>query len=375
MKRLSALLGLFAILFWSIGCTSGSQQVEGTVIKGSIPEAANLQVFLDYTVPNKANQILERNTADATGNFEFNFAEPLNPGVYRLRIGSYRVNIILEEPNTMVTLNSDFNGLKQHSYTITGSEPSQTYANFMNSLMGGQVKVETIQNFIDTVSSPLLAMQMAYQTLGANGQFINLHRIALDKLSKAYPGSEYAETYSTFVSQTESRYKQQMASELIQVGMEAPEIKLPDPNGKTYALSDLKGKVVLLDFWASWCGPCRKENPNVVEVYNKYKDRGFTVFSVSLDGLDERTKARFPDQDQIEKQMDAQRQRWVQAIEKDGLPWEYHVSDLKKWDCAPAKEYGVRSIPRTFLIDRDGKIAAINLRGAEAIERELQKIL
>ncbi|MCB0619794.1 MAG: AhpC/TSA family protein, partial [Saprospiraceae bacterium] len=98
-------------------------------------------------------------------------------------------------------------------------------------------------------------------------------------------------------------------------------------------------------------------------------------FSVSLDGLDSRTKARFSSEEQAQQQLESSRDRWVKAIEQDGLPWQYHVSDLKKWECAPAQEYGVRSIPRTFLIDRDGKIAAINLRGAEALEQELLKLL
>ncbi len=151
--------------------------------------------------------------------------------------------------------------------------------------------------------------------------------------------------------------------------------RLPSPSGKVYALSDLKGKVVLLDFWASWCGPCRRENPNVVKIYKKYKDQGFTVFSVSLDGLDSRTKARFNSEELIQQQLEISKQRWIKAIEQDGLEWPYHVSDLKKWECAPARLYGVTSIPRTFLIDREGRIAAVNLRGAQQIEQALLMVL
>ncbi|MCB0592877.1 MAG: TlpA family protein disulfide reductase, partial [Phaeodactylibacter sp.] len=128
-------------------------------------------------------------------------------------------------------------------------------------------------------------------------------------------------------------------------------------------------------FWASWCGPCRRENPNVVRVYDQYKSQGFTVFSVSLDGIDSRTRSRFGDEQAASQYLDNQKQRWVEAIKQDNLKWEYHVSDLQKWESAPAAQYGVRSIPRTFLIDRDGKIAAVNLRGAEQIERELKKLL
>ncbi len=119
------------------------------------------------------------------------------------------------------------------------------------------------------------------------------------------------------------------------------------------SLSDLKGKIVLLDFWASWCGPCRKENPNVVRLYEKYKDRGFTVMSVSLD-------------DNLD--------RWKQAIEADNLSWPNHVSDLKKWSSAAAQKYQVRGIPFTVLIDQEGKIIQTNLRGP-ALEQALVELL
>lgn len=136
-------------------------------------------------------------------------------------------------------------------------------------------------------------------------------------------------------------------------GNQAPEINLPSNKGGNIALSSLKGKVVLIDFWASWCNPCRKENPNVVRMYNKYKDKGFTVYSVSLD----KDKAK-----------------WDAAIQKDGLIWPNHVSDLKFWDSQAAKIYGVTSIPFTVLIDKDGKIIDKNLRGAD-LENKLKEIL
>jgi thiol-disulfide isomerase/thioredoxin len=137
------------------------------------------------------------------------------------------------------------------------------------------------------------------------------------------------------------------------VGEAAPEITLPDPTGKNVSLSSLKGKVVLLDFWASWCGPCRKENPNVVNVYKKYKDKGFTVYSVSLDNA---------------------KANWVDAISKDNLIWTSHVSDLKGWKSSAAALYGVKGIPATFLIDQQGKIIAVNLRG-ETLEESLKSLL
>lgn len=136
-------------------------------------------------------------------------------------------------------------------------------------------------------------------------------------------------------------------------GMQAPDISMPDPSGKNRKLSDLKGKVVLIDFWASWCGPCRRENPNVVRTYEKYKNKGFEIFSVSLDS-------------------DAG--KWQQAIQQDGLVWESHVSDLKGWQNGAAKAYGVSSIPHTILLDQDGKIIATHLRGGQ-LEAKLAEVL
>ncbi len=138
----------------------------------------------------------------------------------------------------------------------------------------------------------------------------------------------------------------------LNVGDIAPEIEMMGLDGKTIKLSDLRGKVVLIDFWASWCGPCRRENPNIKDVYNRYHDakfkkskfkvehrkpKGFEVFSVSLDGV---------------------KDKWVAAIEKDGLTWKNHVSDLKKWNNAAAALYNVHSIPAGFLIDANGVIIA-----------------
>jgi len=115
----------------------------------------------------------------------------------------------------------------------------------------------------------------------------------------------------------------------------------------------LKGKYVLIDFWASWCGPCRRENPNVVRLYKEYKDKGFTIFSVSLD------------QDGA---------AWKEAILADGLVWPYHVSDLLAWNTPLTQTYAFNSIPHTVLIDREGKIIARNLRG-ESLEQKLKEIL
>ncbi|MFT4544417.1 MAG: peroxiredoxin [Bacteroidia bacterium] len=138
----------------------------------------------------------------------------------------------------------------------------------------------------------------------------------------------------------------------LNVGDEAPQLNFKGPDGKEVSLSSLRGKVVLIDFWASWCRPCRMENPNVVAAYKKFNSQGFEIYGVSLD-----------------KSQDA----WVKAIKQDRLNW-INVSDLGGWNSAGAATYGVRSIPGNFLIDAKGVIIAKNLRGAN-LHAELQKLV
>jgi peroxiredoxin len=137
------------------------------------------------------------------------------------------------------------------------------------------------------------------------------------------------------------------------IGKNAPDFEQADTSGNMVKLSGFRGKYLLLDFWASWCGPCRAENPNVVKAYQKYHDRGFTILGVSLD-------------------QPGKKEAWLKAIHQDGLTWT-HVSDLQFWNNAVAKMYGIRSIPQNFLLDKDGKIIATNIR-AEELNKKLSEI-
>ena len=197
------------------------------------------------------------------------------------------------------------------------------------------------QNFSLRNKNTTVAAFIAATVLSGDGQEAALKKV-YETLDEPVKKSFFGKKIGTLVQ----------AADATAVGATAPGFTQPDVNGKPVSLSSFRGKYVLIDFWASWCGPCRQENPNVVKVYNEFKQKGFDVLGVSLD----RSKAD-----------------WLEAIAKDKLTWT-HVSDLKFWESAVAAQYGVRSIPMNFLLDKDGKIIAKNLRGDE-LEKKLAEVL
>jgi thiol-disulfide isomerase/thioredoxin len=178
-------------------------------------------------------------------------------------------------------------------------------------------------------------------------------------LDKRFPNTKMSRDFDDYYVKATTPAQSKSAQQRAQtgdthadVGGIAPEVNLPTPDGKMVSLLSLRGKYVLLDFWASWCGPCRAENPNVVAAYNKYKNKNFIVYSVSLDN---------------------NRDAWMKAAKDDGMNW-IHVSDLKGWESVAARAYNIESIPSNFLLDPTGKIIARDLRG-DALEQQLQSIL
>lgn len=359
---------LFIVLLSSCGT-----EAPGLTVKGEVGNAANLRVFVDEIKSNNSTMILQQTEADVNGNFSMNFPEGLDAGIYRFRIGQQKLPLILDGKERTITLKGSLNELERGNVEITGCEGTADYLAAVNQYYSGTRNVNDLISAIKGQKNAVVAMQLAIQFVGSRPDFLDLHEEINKRVQAEFPNMDYAKDYNELVTSLQRQQQMLMAKEKIKVGEVAPDIALPNPDGEVMKLSDLRGKVVLLDFWASWCGPCRKSNPHLVETYKKYKDKGFTVYSVSLDGLDSRTKSRYKDQAMIDEQMRIQKERWLQAIEDDNLTWNTHVSDLKKWECEPAGEYGVRSIPRTFLIDREGKIAAINPRFN--LEEELQKVL
>ena len=206
-----------------------------------------------------------------------------------------------------------------------------------------------LHSYVDTTKSPVIALfALSYsQELGMDTMKQMLASLKT-KFPKSTPVADVAKQFEQMkVAQSQPQAGQQPA-----VGQVAPDFTLPDTAGKAFTLSSLRGKYVLVDFWASWCGPCREENPNVVATYNQFKNKNFEILGV---------------------QLDKEKGAWIKAIKDDGLTWK-QVSDLKFWNSAPAALYNVEGIPFNVLLDPQGKIIATELRGAE-LQSKLSSVL
>lgn len=365
--RITHILFILTVFLFT-ACTQ-----KGTVIEGQITDAENMTIYFDKTEVDNSIQSIDQTTASTDGSFKFAMEEGIDSGFYRVRIGGKSVRLILDGSEKNITISSELAKIPTFQYTVEGSKKSNDFGLLMGDLYSKNIDLEGFKKRVIDDEDPLVATLALLGSFQNRTDFAETHLKNLDKLRKAYPNSPLEKPYAAMAANLKRKYDQEQAMAKIKVGEMAPDIALPDPNGKIRKLSDLKGQVVLLDFWASWCGPCRKENPKVVDVYNRYNPKGFNVFSVSLDGLDTRTKQRFGSPEQVDDQLQKSKARWLAAIDKDQLKWKSHVSDLKKWESAPAAEYGVRSIPSTFLIDREGKIAALNPR--HNLEAEVKKLM
>jgi thiol-disulfide isomerase/thioredoxin len=352
------------ILFTGIMTTvSCGEAASNAVISGKLNGAeAGTKMYLDLL--GAANIVtLDSLVLTEDGKFEFN-PTLTEKSFYRLRCANDKGALLLLDSTERIQLEMDTD-MVNIGYIVKGSKDSermsvlskvmhksyylkdslnQLYRQNYNQITEEMVNDmrTTMQNIEDEFRNDVrafiqanaesLASLAAIEQLDIDNDFATFEMV--DKsLAEKYASSPY---YQSFHSKFE--YQSQFA-----VGRAVPEITLPNPSGGVTSLSSLKGKIVLIDFWASWCRPCRMENPNVVRLYNQYKNENFEIFSVSLD---------------------REKGAWLQAIEQDNMDW-VHVSDLMFWQSPVVKLYNISGIPHTLLIDEEGRIIGKNLRGAQ----------
>lgn len=339
-------------------------------VSGKIKNAKNEKVYLEQIT---GEQVIQIDSASLDESGQFSFKERIEePGIYRLNLNNERAIDLCIKSDDQIKIDADKSkGVAE--YQVEGSAASLEIKNMNQMMINAFDKIRAMQEeFKNSLTannrdSLMAAMDLRYKTLVETET--NKLKTFLESSKNAFVkvyGANYLDPSIDlpFISKIRDAVKNQKETyfssffkkvemlEFLAVGKEAPEIALPDVNGKVLKLSSFRGKYVLIDFWASWCGPCRQENPNVVQAYNKYKSKGLEIFGVSLD----RTK-----------------DKWVNAIKQDNISW-VQVSDLMFWDSQAAKDYRIESIPATFLLDKEGKILAKNLRGQD-LEDFLEKLL
>lgn len=363
---------LLTILFTTV--LGHSQESFKLLLEGQIFNAAGNEVKLIQNLGNNEDKLIAKFKMNKKGNFSESI-ELTDKDYYMLELSDgQKLNLIIEGADTIRVYGNGENLFFEAN--IVGSEPSTEMNKFLryntlykqkldsanNYLRANQDKKREIQRAFKSTYEAFKGERQRFMTKNANSpaliavlptfniqQEFPLYEKTVNGLNQGFSESPTVERIITEYKKNKEKMK---ASLPIAEGAEAPDIALPNPEGDTLRLSDYKGKVVLLDFWASWCGPCRRENPNVVKLYEKYHKEGFEVFSVSLD---------------------KSKDKWIAAIEQDGLNWDAHVSDLAYWRSIAAKKYSVSSIPFTVLIDEDGKVIGTRLRG-QGLEDKLHEI-
>jgi len=355
-----------------------AQTLTNTSIDGNIVNAKSPMIYLAELGGNKLVPLDTVSCYDTNGDGKRSFHFDLSvdkPGFYQLSQGGKQFTIIILSPNDHMKIGLDANNLREIK-SVSGSSETENLFNIgVATKKYEDLKADLEAQYAKVYGTP--KQDSVGAVLGKKFQMVEQERVVFLKkllleqnslaglvyidaikiennmdfhakyseaMLKKYPDNPY-------VKSVRSQYLAEMNKLRVAPGAMAPEIDLPTPEGPNFKLSSLKGKVVLIDFWASWCGPCRRANPHVVELYKKYHAKGFDILGVSLD----KDKAS-----------------WVKAIAADGLEW-HQVSDLKYWQSEAGRTYGVGSIPHTVLVGRDGKIIATGLRDA-SLDAKLKEL-
>lgn len=374
MRNLKSMnINKFVLLFLTIisFSTLSAQMINNVTVSGKITNGNAKKMVYLLELSGDAMKPLDSVRLKADNSFMLG-ANIKNANFFQVSLGDKAYTILILEPGQHVKMDIDANDMMSPKNLKGSSETVKVYQilNVLNSYKGQQDALESEYQkaygtaYQDSVSKVLTDKYQKIETLKLNylrseistnpglSSMLFIDQLPIDKHLDVYEKldnvvyKKYPE--NAFVGDLHRKVSAKLR---LAVGRPAPEINLPSPEGPYVKLSSLKGKVVLIDFWASWCSPCRRENPNVVKIYNKYKDMGFEIYGVSLD---------------------KEKSKWVEAIKADNLTWK-HVSDLRFWNSVAAKDYGVGGIPFTVLIDRDGKVIATGLRGEE-LENKLAEI-
>jgi peroxiredoxin len=334
-------------------------------ITGKLTNANNQQLFL-AKLTNTGFVGIDTTNLKPDGSFAFT-AKLTEKAFYRVALSAENFALIISDEKSKVYIET--NAKQMADITKVEGSPDATLLNeLQQSAKVNFVRMDSLQKSFEAQAkaNPEGAQQLQTQLMplynGLVANRSNLAKAFIDKHPTSYAGLSAVEMLS---EETDMDYIKKVDANLVKqypnsqyvvafhahvveisklaIGSAAPEIIMNTPEDKPMALSSLKGKVVLIDFWASWCKPCRMENPNVVRIYSTMHAKGLEIFSVSLD---------------------SNKDAWTKAIAQDKLTW-YHVSDLQQWSNAAARTYGVTGIPQTYILDKKGNIAAKNLRGKE----------
>jgi peroxiredoxin len=362
------------LLLW--GC-NGKKRNSSFELKGELSNTNNETLYLEK-LASPQPVVVDSAAIDDDGKFEFKNYTP-SIGFYRIKHNNQNFAMLVLDSGDKVKVTGNLADLG-NSYKVDGSPESSLFLEFSRIGRKRDMRLDSINNIAQGLMEANRNDQKKMEELttrfevpynqiveSTNKQFVEKILANRDKYAsimaiQALEPDKYAYVYRALDSGLIKKFPADSGviffhtgvTRLLStaVGQKAPEIRMPSPDGKEIALSDYRGKVVLIDFWASWCAPCRREMPSVVAAYKQYKDKGFEIFGVSLD------------QDKA---------RWIEAIAADHITWP-QVSDLKHWQSAAARLYNVQSIPYTVLLDREGRIVAKNLRGKD-LEKKLDEVL